>query len=402
MAQRRRAPGRLRRAPAESLAAVVTAAAVLASGGGALAWSATSSTDASVTGVDAVVEPVPTLTVPAARTASAAPRPAATTKAKPAKAKRLTLAQLRAAVKAVDDDLARRTAEYERGAALLASSRNRLAAVQAEATRARAEATQARDDLGRFAAAAYRGGQVPSDLVVLMAPPAGATDTLRGLQSVEQAGLTKTDIATYARDTAARAADLERQAQEITDANATNAYRLATQRDELKALAASTQKQLTAEVARVAAVKARKLAANCRAKAKLAQEFPNGLIPAAVLCAVDATHLLRGDAAVAFKELAAAYQKKFDAPVCITSAYRTRALQAKLFAADPVMVAVPGRSFHGLGLALDLCGGIERFGTPQHRWMKKNAATYGWYHPTWAEPTGVTPEPWHWEYGTGR
>jgi len=108
--------------------------------------------------------------------------------------------------------------------------------------------------------------------------------------------------------------------------------------------------------------------------------------------------MLRGDAAVAFKQLAAAYEKHFDQAICLTSAYRDRALQAKLYAADTVMVAMPGRSHHGLGLATDLCGGIEKFGTPQHEWMKKNAGEFGFFHPDWAQPGGVTPEPWHWEF----
>jgi hypothetical protein len=30
--------------------------------------------------------------------------------------------------------------------------------------------------------------------------------------------------------------------------------------------------------------------------------------------------------------------------------------------------------------------------------MKRNSALYGWFHPGWAEPSGVLPEPWHWEF----
>jgi D-alanyl-D-alanine carboxypeptidase len=60
--------------------------------------------------------------------------------------------------------------------------------------------------------------------------------------------------------------------------------------------------------------------------------------------------------------------------------------------------AMPGTSEHGLGRAVDLCGGIESFGSPAHLWMKQNAPLYGWFHPDWAEPTGALPEPWHWEY----
>ena len=51
-----------------------------------------------------------------------------------------------------------------------------------------------------------------------------------------------------------------------------------------------------------------------------------------------------------------------------------------------------------MGRAVDLCGGINNFGTPAHLWMKQNAPLYGWFHPDWAEPNGSLPEPWHWEY----
>jgi LAS superfamily LD-carboxypeptidase LdcB len=63
------------------------------------------------------------------------------------------------------------------------------------------------------------------------------------------------------------------------------------------------------------------------------------------------------------------------------------------------MAAVPGTSNHGWGRAVDLCGGIESFGTPQHDWLVANAPRFGWVHPSWAEVTGSRPEPWHFEFG---
>ena len=62
------------------------------------------------------------------------------------------------------------------------------------------------------------------------------------------------------------------------------------------------------------------------------------------------------------------------------------------------LAAPPGTSNHGSGFAVDLCGGIESFGTKAHAWMKANAGRYGWNHPGWAEPRGSSPEPWHWEW----
>ena len=59
---------------------------------------------------------------------------------------------------------------------------------------------------------------------------------------------------------------------------------------------------------------------------------------------------------------------------------------------------MPGTRTTALGVAVDLCGGVEGFGTQAHRWMQDNAPRYGWMHPSWAEPRGSRPEPWHWEF----
>jgi LAS superfamily LD-carboxypeptidase LdcB len=47
---------------------------------------------------------------------------------------------------------------------------------------------------------------------------------------------------------------------------------------------------------------------------------------------------------------------------------------------------------------VDLCGGIEAFGTRQYSWMKANSGRFGFLHPDWAEPGNGREEPWHWEY----
>ena len=64
----------------------------------------------------------------------------------------------------------------------------------------------------------------------------------------------------------------------------------------------------------------------------------------------------------------------------------------------PGLAATPGTSKHGLGLALDLCGGVQDFADPAHRWLKANGPHYRWIHPDWAEPSGSLPEPSHWEF----
>jgi LAS superfamily LD-carboxypeptidase LdcB len=86
------------------------------------------------------------------------------------------------------------------------------------------------------------------------------------------------------------------------------------------------------------------------------------------------------------------------APLCVNDSYRSYAQQVSVFARMPQLAAVPGTSRHGFGVALDLGCGVERFGSEAHRWMKANGPRFGWVHPSWAEPDGSLPEPWHWEY----
>ena len=93
-----------------------------------------------------------------------------------------------------------------------------------------------------------------------------------------------------------------------------------------------------------------------------------------------------------------AYAKQTGSPICVTDSYRSLSQQYVTKAKRGRFAARPGTSRHGLGMALDLCGGINNFGSPAHLWMKQNAPLYGWFHPSWAAPNGATPEPWHWEF----
>lgn len=127
--------------------------------------------------------------------------------------------------------------------------------------------------------------------------------------------------------------------------------------------------------------------------------YPNGLIPPSALCPVGVTsHSLRCDAAAAYKAMSTAFTGAFGAPICITDSYRTYSSQVRLYGEKPALAAVPGTSNHGWGLAVDLCGGIETFGTAQYAWMKANAGRFGFLHPDWAEPGRGREEPWHWEF----
>ncbi len=127
--------------------------------------------------------------------------------------------------------------------------------------------------------------------------------------------------------------------------------------------------------------------------------FPNGFIPDSALCplVVGNGHKLRADAAAAFNRMYAA-----GAP-CITDSYRSYAAQVDVFQRKPDLAAVPGTSNHGWGIAIDFACGAESFDSPGYAWLKANAGRFGFAHPTWAEPDGSRPEPWHWEFvGGGR
>ncbi|SCX38315.1 Cell wall-associated hydrolase, NlpC family [Klenkia marina] len=130
--------------------------------------------------------------------------------------------------------------------------------------------------------------------------------------------------------------------------------------------------------------------------------YANGRVPVSALCPIGGGHLLRCDAAGAYTALAQAFQLQFGTPLCITDSYRSFAAQQDAHARKPRITAVPGTSNHGWALAVDLCGGVNVFGSAQHDWMDTYAGWFGWVHPDWAQRTGENPEPWHWEFGNLR
>ncbi|MGB3445001.1 MAG: D-alanyl-D-alanine carboxypeptidase family protein [Actinophytocola sp.] len=129
--------------------------------------------------------------------------------------------------------------------------------------------------------------------------------------------------------------------------------------------------------------------------------YPNGFIPPTALCPLGVgAHLLRCDAAAAFDALNQAYATTFGTPMCVTDSYRTFDAQVRLYARKPALAAVPSTSNHGWGLALDLCGGAQSFGSAQYAWLRATAPSFGWVNPEWAWPGRGREEPWHWEFGT--
>lgn len=128
-----------------------------------------------------------------------------------------------------------------------------------------------------------------------------------------------------------------------------------------------------------------------------AANVENGRVPDTLLCPLPQPgERLRADAAAAFIELDGDFRSEFGRPMCVTDSYRPYHEQVRLFQEMlPGMAARPGTSAHGLGVAVDLCGGVNELGSPEHRWMLDHAPERGWDNPEWARG-GF--EPWHWEY----
>jgi hypothetical protein len=127
--------------------------------------------------------------------------------------------------------------------------------------------------------------------------------------------------------------------------------------------------------------------------------YPNGFIPLTALCPIGVgSHVLRCDAAQSFQAMSAAFGSAFGRPLCVTDSYRTFDSQVRLYALKPALAAIPGTSNHGWGLAIDLCGGAQSFGTPEYAWLTRYAGAFGWSNPPWAQPGRGREEPWHWEF----
>lgn len=202
------------------------------------------------------------------------------------------------------------------------------------------------------------------------------------------------------RDSGQAVQEYERIATEAQELRATSLLQEAQLNVEIETLRDRSQrlvKELT-DALRKLGVKLRKNSTGCDpTQISATEEYPNGLLPESHLCPLfQRGHQLRADAAIAFAALNEAYKRRFGKPMCVSSSYRSLAAQQRVYYQRPGLAAVPGRSNHGLGLAVDLCGGVERFRSPEFNWMEANAKKYGFFHPDWAYRSPF--EPWHWEY----
>ncbi len=127
----------------------------------------------------------------------------------------------------------------------------------------------------------------------------------------------------------------------------------------------------------------------------------NGLLKVSDLCTLWDNHTqLRADAAVSLAEFNQAFAARFGRDLCLSSGYRTLAAQRAVKAQKGGLAAVPGKSNHGWGLAVDLCQ--DQTSGAKWTWINENGPTYGWANPAWAKPGGSGPhERWHWEFTKG-
>lgn len=192
--------------------------------------------------------------------------------------------------------------------------------------------------------------------------------------------------------------ELTSSAQELQSTTQLERVELEEELEALRDLSEETTEELYAELeARGLSVDAYIAGVECDPSAAASAEgAPNGLLPEDSLCDVGGGDLLRADAAVDFLGLNERYQEAFGTEICITSAYRDLPNQHRVYAQRPGFAAVPGSSNHGLGLALDLCGGVQNYQSEQWNWVEANGAEFGWHHPDWAKSSPF--EPWHWEY----
>ncbi|QGQ20387.1 hypothetical protein GC089_15825 [Cellulomonas sp. JZ18] len=289
-------------------------------------------------------------------------------------------AELQAAIAQVDvAPLTPTDAIPDRGQAASRSS------VDREAPATTAEPT-AGTDSGSAATPAPEASQGPTaDPAAVPADPAAEDATLLPEGDAPQQASTVPDTGDPATEPLREALDRVTRAADAARASA-----------EQKRAEAAAAQAAADEAARVAAEQAAQRAAW---KASL-QGFANGRVPDSALCGVafDASVRLRCDAAQALEALDAAFAAHFGHHLDVTDSYRSYSAQVACRANKGSLCARPGTSNHGMGVAVDIAGDVQSFGTAEHQWLRENAPAYDWTLPEWARAGGSKPEPWHWEY----
>lgn len=308
------------------------------------------------------------------------------------------LAKLRQQAEDARRALERGTKKWEEGRKKLDRVQKRLMRTEKKLASAERRLERLRGPVAAIANATYQSPTASSAVVLVAAErPQSA---LRAAADLEKLSATRSALIDAAAREQARLTRLTNAANDLRKDATAEADRLARLMKQLQREAAAATERLTRALRELGERAARggRIPVSCDpALTRKAARYPNGLIPQWALCALPQRgHLLRPDAAIAFSRMNAAYAARFREPLCVTSSYRPLSAQQRVYAERPGMAAVPGSSLHGLGLAIDLCGGVQQYGSQRYNWMVANSGRFGWYHPAWAR--GSQFEPWHWEF----
>ena len=331
---------------------------------------------------------------------------------------RSQVAAMQAKVDAVAARLTKGSRAYEAGLRHLGEVQRKERAARRAAEQLAGTAVAEQQALNQIASGAYRH-PLPSTLTLAMASSGGQfTSALVAKADLEHVSGSQQEVLRKVVAARVRADHLTRTAEQLSGEARSTERALARQLRQLRDTAAEANRELQAAARELekaqAAERARQRAAALRAsRARLASGggalclgespsgYANGFLPSSALCPLwDAPgHRLSTAAAAAFNRMTKAYAASHGRGLCVTDSYRTYSEQVSVYHRKPGLAATPGTSQHGWGKAVDLCGGVERFGSAAYRWLQDNAGQFGWYHPAWAQPGGSKPEAWHWEYG---
>ncbi|WP_204072796.1 D-alanyl-D-alanine carboxypeptidase family protein [Planotetraspora phitsanulokensis] len=278
------------------------------------------------------------------------------------------------------------------------SSQKKLASKLRQLAKANQELSAMRKPLSDLVESVYQNPSA-TGLGPLLAQGDG-TSMLRAMSDVDHLAVGRNKILDDAVRLLKDKEKLANEAQDLRSANLLEEAQLDHQVDTLRTKSADLVKSLTQTLSKmgVKVNQGHRGAGACDpTRISTAAQYPNGLLPKSSLCPLpQAGRELRADAAIAFADLNLAYQKNFGKQMCVTDSYRSLASQQAVYYSRPGFAAVPGRSNHGLGLAVDLCGGVQNSGSAQFNWLEANSKRYGFIHPPWAYSNPF--EPWHWEY----
>jgi peptidoglycan hydrolase CwlO-like protein len=312
------------------------------------------------------------------------------------------------------------TRAYERDQAGLRAANRELARSERRIDGVRAEAAAGATKLDAMARQMYMSPGNASVQIAVTQGPDAVLDALQMNNAVAHVAGNQSEIVRRAVAARVRLQTEQQRIQHLTNEARTLTERSAARLKQLNALADSTAARLSSAQDALAQARARAEArARARAAAAARAARARAVVVTGALCTGRSTagqangnldpsslcplwrapgHKLRADAAGAFNAMSRARAAASGGPLCVSDSYRSYSEQVSVYHRKPGLAAVPGTSNHGWGLAVDLCGGVERFGSEAYGWMQANAGRFGFFHPEWAQQGGSKPEAWHWEF----